>query len=393
MQKSFNQFIEFVKGIYPEYPDIIPLHDPRFIGNEEKYLLDCLKSNFVSSVGEYVGKFEKLCAEYTGSNYAVASVNGTAALHISLLLAGVKPGDEILTQPVTFIATANAISYTGALPTFIDVDMDTMGLSPGKLRDFLSSNTFKGKDNFTYNKKTKRRIFACLPMHSFGFPCKIDEILKICNEHNLVLIEDAAESLGSLYHEKHTGLYGKFSTLSFNGNKIITTGGGGMILTSDEYLAKKAKHLTTQAKVPHPWEYSHDEIGYNYRLINLSAALGCAQIEQLEHFVHEKRILSANYKTFFQQTDIQYFEEPANSRSNYWLNAVILKDRKERDDFLKFTNEHGVMTRPIWELLNKLPMFNTCDCSDLTNANWLADRVVNIPSSVPITDYYKNKNK
>ncbi len=391
MKIAFKEFVDFVKPLFSEYKMTIPLHDPRFIGNEKEYLLDCLDSNFVSSIGEYVSKFEKLCADYTGAEYAIATVNGTAALHISLILSGVKSGEEVITQPVTFIATANAIAYTGAHPVFTDVDKETMGLSPTKLYDFLKNNTFKGKDNFTYNKKTRRKISACLPMHSFGFPCKIDEIQDICDEFNLILIEDAAESLGSFYHNKHTGLFGKFATLSFNGNKIITTGGGGMILTSDEKLAKKAKHLTTQAKVQHPWEYAHDEVGYNYRLTNLSASLGCAQIENLEHFVTEKRILASKYKEFFKGSPIRYFEEPANCRSNYWLNAIVLKDRNERDEFLKFTNDNGVMTRPIWQLMNSLPMFEQCECSDLSNSIWLADRVVNIPSSVPIHDYYPKK--
>ncbi len=347
-----------------------------------------MKSNFVSSVGEYVGKFEKLCAEYTGSKYAVATVNGTAALHIALLLSKVDPGDEVITQSVTFIATANAITYTGASPVFIDVDLDTMGLSSAKLHEYLHHNTFIGKDGFTYNKITKRKIAACIPMHTFGFPCKIDEIREICRQFNIIVIEDAAESLGSFYQKKHTGLFGKLATLSFNGNKIITTGGGGMIITDDEVLAKKAKHLTTQAKIPHQWEYAHDETGYNYRLTNLNAALGCAQIENLEHFVNEKRILASKYKAFFLERDISFFNEPENSRSNFWLNAVVLKDREERDKFLKYTNENSIMTRPIWRLMNKLPMFAQCECADLTNSNWLESRIVNIPSSVPISNYY-----
>ena len=385
-----SDFISFVRETFLQPEGMIILHDPRFCGNERKYLLDAMDSNFVSSVGEYVNKFEKAVAEYTGAAFAVAAVNGTSALHISLLLSGVKPDEEVITQPVSFIATCNAISYCGAKPVFVDVDRDTMGLSPEKLAAFLKENSLRKADGFTYNNKTGKRFAAVVPMHTFGHPCRIDEIAGICAEYNIPLVEDAAESMGSFYKGRHTGLFGKFGAVSFNGNKIITTGGGGMILTNDEEKAKLAKHITTTAKVPHRWEYRHDYTAYNYRLTNLAAALGCGQIEQLEKFVLIKRELAEKYSAFCEKNGIAFNKEPENSRSNYWLNAVILNDRAERDEFLTYTNDHGVMTRPIWILNNKLDMYAGCQCADLTNAQWLEDRVVNIPSTVIVDNYYKN---
>lgn len=379
----YNKFVKFVKQLYNS-DEFIPLHEPRFWGNEKKYLKECIDSTFVSSVGKFVDLFEENIAKYTGSKYAIACVNGTAALHISLILSDVKQNDEVITQPLTFIATANAISYTGAKPVFIDVDKDKLSLSPEKLETFLSENTFLDDIGFCHNKKTDKKIKACIPMHTFGHPARIDEIKFICNKYHITLIEDAAESLGSYYKGQHTGTIGKFGTLSFNGNKTITTGGGGMLLTNDWELAKKAKHLTTQAKVPHKWEYVHDFIGYNYRLPNINAALGVAQLEQLPKFIEKKRQLAEKYQAFFKDTDINFISEPSNSKSNYWLNAVLLKNRAERDNFLKFTNENGVMTRPVWELMNKLVMFKNYQTENIENAEWLADRVVNIPSSVII---------
>lgn len=387
---NYEEIVSFIRSEFHESDGMIILHDPRFCGNERKYLLDAMDSNFVSSVGEYVNKFEKMVAEYTGSPYAVAAVNGTSALHISLLLSGVKADDEVITQPVSFIATCNAISYCGAKPVFIDVDRDTMGMSPEKLEDFLKNNSCRKADGFVYNNKTGRRFAAVVPMHTFGHPCRIDEIAAVCDKYNIALVEDAAESMGTFYKEKHTGCFGKFGAISFNGNKIITTGGGGMILTADEKLAKLAKHITTTAKVPHPWEYKHDYTAYNYRLTNLAAALGCGQIEQLEQFVVIKRELAKRYQTFFNKIGITFNVEPAYSRSNYWLMAIVLADRKERDEFLAYTNAHNVMTRPIWILNNKLDMYAGCQCGDLSNAQWLEDRVVNIPSSVIVSDYYKH---
>lgn len=388
--KNWSDFVSFVREIFEEPENMIILHDPRFIGNERKYLLDAMDSNFVSSVGEYVGKFEKAVADYTGSPFAVAAVNGTAALHISLLLAGVHAEEEVITQPISFIATCNAISYCGAKPVFVDVDKDTMGMSPEKLEDFLKNNSFKKADGFCYNNRTGRRFAAVVPMHTFGHPCRIDEIAAICERYNIVLVEDAAESMGSFYKGRHTGRFGKFGAISFNGNKIITTGGGGMILTADEEKAKLAKHITTTAKIPHRWEYRHDYIAYNYRLTNLAAALGCGQIEQLENFVKIKRELAERYIRFFAAKGIPFNREPADTRSNYWLNAVILRDRKERDEFLAYTNDNKVMTRPIWILNNKLDMYRGCECADLSNAQWLEDRVVNIPSTAFVKGYYAN---
>ena len=333
---------------------------------------------------------KKSIAGYTGSKYAVAAVNGTSALHICLLLAGVHSDEDVITQPVSFIATCNAISYCNAHQVFVDVDKDTMGLSPEKLDDFLKNNSFRKADGFTYNNKSGRRFAAIVPMHTFGHPCRIDEIAAVAKKYNIPLVEDAAESMGSFYKEKHTGLFGQFGAISFNGNKIITTGGGGMILTNDEEKAKLAKHITTTANIPHQWENRHDYTAYNYRLTNLAAALGCGQIEQLERFVQIKRALAAKYAAFFASIGISFHLEPKNARSNYWLNAVILNDRAERDEFLKYTNDNGVMSRPIWILNNKLDRYKGCQCADLSNAEWLEDRVVNIPSSVLIPNYYQN---
>ena len=379
--------IKFIRKVYNKPIGFIPLHEPIFGGNEKKYIMECIDSTFVSSVGKYVTQFEEMMAEYTGSKYAVATVNGTAALHIALLLSGVKENDEVITQPLTFVATANAISYTGAKPIFIDVDRNTMGLSPQSLKEWLKQSTIKRfnkttNQRETINKKTGKQISACIPMHTFGHPCRIDEIKTICDEYNISLIEDAAESLGSTYRGKHTGTFGLCGTLSFNGNKTITTGGGGMLITDDEELAIKAKHITTTAKVAHKWEYMHDVIGYNYRLTNLAAALGVAQMEQLPDFIKRKRELAKKYEIFFKDSGIEFVSEKKNTEANYWLNALILKDRKERDEFLEQTNEAGIMTRPIWELMNKLPMFKDYQCGDLSNSEFLEDRIVNIPSSV-----------
>ena len=372
--------VDFIKKTF-NTNEFIPLHEPRFIGNEKKYLNDCIDSTFVSSVGKYVDTFEKEFAKTVGSKYAIATVNGTAALHISLILANVKKDDEVITQPLTFIATCNAISYIGAKPIFVDVNLDTMGLSPESLKSFLEINC-EIVNNQCINKTTKKVIKACVPMHTFGHPCRIDEIKDICDSWNITLVEDAAESLGSFYKEKHTGTFGKVAAFSFNGNKIITSGGGGVIVTDDEAIAKRAKHITTTAKIPHPFEYVHDEIGYNYRLPNINAALLVAQLEQLTGFLEAKRNLSLKYKEFFSNNNINFIEEPKNSKSNYWLQVVLLKDKKQRDEFLEFTNKNGVMTRPIWKLMNELEMFKDCQKTDLNNSKYLEERVVNIPSSV-----------
>ena len=377
-----QNIIDFIQNTFST-KEFIPLHEPRFIGNEKKYLNDCIDSTFVSSVGKYVDTFEKEFALKVGSKYAVATVNGTAALHISLLLANVKSGDEVITQPLTFIATCNAISYIGAKPIFVDVDLDTMGLSPKSLREFLEVNC-EIIDNRCINKTTGKTIKACVPMHTFGHLCKIEEIKEICDAWNIVLVEDAAESLGSYYKNKHTGTFGKLGAFSFNGNKIITSGGGGVIVTDDEVLAKRAKHLTTTAKIPHPYEYVHDEIGYNYRMPNLNAALLVAQLEQLDKFLESKRELASVYEEFFKDTDISFIKEPKDSQSNYWLQAVMLENEDQRNEFLKFTNSKGIMTRPIWRLMNELEMFKDCQSTTLENSKYLEQRVVNIPSSVRI---------
>ena len=376
MQKT----VDFIKETF-KTQEFIPLHEPRFIGNEKKYLNDCIDSTFVSSVGKYVDTFEKEFAVSVGSKYAIATVNGTAALHISLILADVQKDDEVITQALTFIATCNAISYIGAKSIFVDVDLDTMGMSPKSLKEFLESNC-ELINNKCINETTKKIIKACVPMHTFGHPCRIDEIKEICDAWNITLVEDAAESLGSYYKEKHTGTFGKVGAFSFNGNKIITSGGGGVIVTDDETIAKRAKHITTTAKIPHPYEYVHDQIAYNYRLPNINAALLVAQLEQLDGFLKSKRELALKYKEFFSKEDINFIEELKDSRTNYWLQAVLLKDKNQRDEFLEFTNKNGVMTRPIWKLMNELKMFKDCQKDDLKNSKYLEERVVNIPSSV-----------
>ena len=376
----FNNVIEFIQDTY-SIKDFIPLHEPRFVGNEKKYLNECIDSTFVSSVGKYVGELEENIASYTGAKYAIATSNGTSALHISLLLANVGQSDEVITQPLTFIATCNAISYCGAQPIFIDVDKDTMGLSPSSLKYFFENNTTV-KNNQCINNKTSKVIKACMPMHTFGHPCRIDEIKEICDTYHVFLIEDAAESFGSLYKGKHTGTFGQMAAFSFNGNKVITSGGGGCIITDDKILAKKAKHLTTTAKVPHKWEFIHDMVGYNYRMPNLNAALAVAQLENIDDFINSKRKLASSYKEFFSTQEPTFFKEPEQSKSNYWLNTILLKNKDQRDKFLEETNSCGVMTRPIWTLMNQLPMFEHAQCDDLINSKWLNDRVVNIPSSV-----------
>ena len=372
--------VAFAKSIFGD--DFIPLHRPVFQGNERQYLIDCIDSNFVSSIGKKVTEFEEKVAEFTGSKYAIATVNGTAALHVAIELAGVKPGDEVISQALTFIATCNAINYAGAKPLFIDVDPDTMGLSPTALERFLEENTEK-RASGTFNKTSGNRISACVPMHTFGFPCRIAEIAAICAYWNIALIEDAAESLGSYVGNCHTGTFGAMATLSFNGNKVITTGGGGMIITDDAELAKKAKHITTTAKVPHPYEFVHDEIGYNYRMPNLNAALGCAQIERLDEFLAVKTQIAEQWHDFFYDRDIEFVRAINGNNANHWLNSIILDSKSDRDEFLKVTNKSGVMTRPIWTLMSKLAMFKDCQTDGLKNSLWLADRVVNIPSSIP----------
>jgi perosamine synthetase len=376
----FENVINLIQETY-KTKSFIPLHEPRFIGNEKKYLNECIDSTFVSSVGKFVDEFEEKIANYTGAKYAIATSNGTSALHISLLLADVDQNSEVITQPLTFVATCNAISYCGAQPIFIDVDKDTMGLSPSALKYFLENHATVKKQQ-CINNKTGKVIKACVPMHTFGHPCRIDEIKEICNKHHVFLIEDAAESVGSIYKGRHTGTFGQVGVMSFNGNKIITAGGGGCIVTNNKALAKKAKHLTTTAKVPHKWDFNHDMVGYNYRMPNLNAALLVAQLENLDNFISSKRKLANVYETFFNSTNYVFVKESMGSKSNYWLNAIILKDKQKRDEFLDETNSSGIMTRPIWTLMNKLPMFECAQCGNLKNSEWLEDHVVNIPNSV-----------
>lgn len=378
---DYSNIVDFIHDLYGT-KEFVPLSVPKFLGNEKKYLEECIDTTFVSSVGKFVDRFEVEMAKYTGAKKAVVCVSGTNALHMSLMLVGVERDDEVLTQALTFIATCNALSYIGAHPVFLDVDKTTMGLSPDAVKTWLVKNA-EIRNGQCYNKRTGRRVKACVPMHTFGHPVRIEELVNICAEWNIELVEDAAESIGSLYKGKHTGTFGKVGAISFNGNKTITTGGGGMMLFQDEELGKFAKHITTQAKVPHRWEFRHDYIGYNYRMPNINAALGCAQLENLDKFIENKRRTAEEYKSFFCQIpDIEFFFEPEHSYSNYWLNAILLPNKEEQQSFLQYTNDNGIMTRPIWELMNRLPMFEYCEMDDLTNTCMFADRVVNIPSSV-----------
>src|SRR6056297_2809662 len=385
MPISMTEFAEAVVGhvrtVYgPE--GFVPLHRPVFAGTERADLVDCIDSNFVSSVGEKVTEMERRVAEFAGARYGVAVANGTNALQVALRLVGVERDTEVLTQALTFVAGSNAIAYLGARPVFLDVDRETMGMSPDALRAFLDEFGER-HDGACFNRATGRRIAACQPMHTFGHPVRIDEVVEICDEWGIPVVEDAAESLGSWYRDRHTGTFGRIGVFSFNGNKIVTTGGGGMIVTDDPDLAAQAKHLTTTAKVDHAYEYVHDQLGYNFRMPNLNATLGCAQMAQLPGFLTAKRQIAEQYAGFCASHGLEFVHEPEHARSNYWLNAIILKDRAERDNFLKTTNDQGVMTRPIWRLMNELPMYADCQHDGLEVSKWLEERVVNLPSSVP----------
>jgi len=428
---NYQHIIDFIRSLYPNR-DFIPLHEPYFGGNEKKYLADCVDSTFVSSVGKYVDRFEEMIRDFTGAKYAIATVNGTAALHVALKLAGVEQGDLVITQPLTFIATCNAISYCGAEPVFVDIDRDTLGMSPESLEAWLAANTViedgvcfhkgvhelhelheleeqKGStqsDSLIQQRSTtasvqsrvpssdrqfleiseisgSKRISACVPMHTFGHPCRIDRIIEICNRYHIPVVEDSAESIGSYFKGQHTGTFGKLGILSFNGNKTITTGGGGMIITNDDELGPLAKYITTTAKKPHPWRFEHDMVGFNYRMPNVNAALGCAQMEGLKDILENKRNTAHAYRDFFSQVaEIEYIPEPSDTISNYWLNVILLKDLEEREAFLKQSNECKVMTRPAWILMNELKMFKGSLSSDISISREIADRLVNIPSSV-----------
>ena len=378
--KFVSSFVEQAKRIFGN--DFIPLHRPIFEGNERRYLVECIDSNFVSSVGEKVGEFEQRLAKFTGSKYAIATVNGTAALQVAIELAEVRPGDEVITQALTFIATCNAISYAGASPLFVDVDLDTMGLSPVALKSFLEENAEK-RVSGTFNKLSGKKISACVPMHTFGFPLRIAQIAAICTDWGITVIEDVAESLGSYVGQQHTGTFGAMGTFSFNGNKVITTGGGGAIITDDPELAKRAKHITTTAKVAHAYEFNHDCVGYNYRMPSINAVLGCAQLERLDEILVVKATVAYSWREFFHSFDVKFCESLDQTTANHWLNAIVLDSKQDRDQFLQVTNDSKVMTRPIWRLMSELNMFKHCQNDGLKNSLWLQDRVINIPSSVP----------
>jgi len=378
----FSDIIDLIKARFPTQ-DFIPLHEPVFNGNEKEYLLDTIDSTFVSSVGAYVDRFEKDIAAFTGTSKATAVVNGTAAIQVALRMIGVTQGDEVITQALTFVATTNAITYNNAKPVFVDVDLDTMGMSAQALKLFLEEFGEK-RENGCFNKSTGKRIAACLPMHTFGFMCRIDEIVDICKQWGIPVVEDAAEALGSLYKARSAGSFGEIAAFSFNGNKIITAGGGGVIVSYNKQWAEKAKYLTTTAKVPHKWEYIHDELGYNFRMPNINAALLCAQLEQFEKIKVSKKRLYEEYKEHFAKSSIKLKNIPRDTDWNYWLMSVELENKEERDAFLSSTNSNGIMTRPIWQLMYKLPMYKESQRGEQKNAEYLEERIVNIPSSARI---------
>ncbi|APL60406.1 LegC family aminotransferase [Escherichia coli] len=376
---NINSIIEFVRDVY-KTNEFIPLHAPVFDGNEKKYVLDTLESTFVSSVGKYVDDFERKMEAYTGTARAVATVNGTAALSAALYLAGVKRGDLVVTQALTFVATCNALYHLGAEPVFIDVSPVSLGLCPVALESWLSENT-ELTEHGCQHRTTHQIVRAVVPMHTFGHPVEMDELIAVCKKWRIVLVEDAAESLGSFYKGLHTGTLGEYGALSFNGNKIITTGGGGMVFCRASEEGVRAKHVTTTAKVPHPYEFYHDEPGFNYRMPNLNAALGCGQMERLDIFLKQKRTLAQRYQTFFEGSEFKFVKEPQYAQSNYWLNAVICENLDSRDAILAQMNEAKVMTRPIWKLMHRLPMFEHAMRDDLKNSEQIEARLVNLPSS------------
>ena len=380
---DIQSVLEALKRELPTGPGTVALHEPCFAGNELVYVKECIDTGWVSSVGKFVDRFEQQLAEYTGAKRAVAVVNGTAALHMCLLLAGVKPGDEVLIPALTFVATANAVAYCGATPHLVDSDLRTLGMDPEKLEVHLQTIADVRPDG-CWNRVTGRPIRVMVPMHTFGHPVDMDALADISARYRITLVEDAAESLGSFYRGRHTGNGGRISALSFNGNKVLTTGGGGAIITNDEDLGRQAKHLTTTARVSHPWELAHDQVGYNYRMPNINAALGCAQLEQLPVFLEQKRALAERYrKAFAGIKGITFFTEPENTRSNYWLNALVLDEAEagQRDELLELTNRNGIQTRPAWTLMHRLPMYRDCPAMDLSTAESIARRLINIPSS------------
>ncbi|WP_347174855.1 LegC family aminotransferase [Polaribacter uvawellassae] len=375
-----KEVVSFIRNKF-NTEDFIPLHAPTFGGNEKKYLEECIDSTFVSSVGAYVDLFEDIINKITKTKKSTAVVNGTAALQVALRLVGVEKDDEVITQALTFVATANAIAYNNAHPVFLDVDIDTMGLSPKAVKNFLEE-CGEVRENGCFNKKTGRKIAACMPMHTFGFPVHLNELIKVCKDWRIPIVEDAAESLGSEYRGEPTGGFGEVGAFSFNGNKIVTSGGGGVIVTKNIELGTKAKFLTTTAKKPHSYEYVHEELGYNFRMPNLNAALACAQLEQLSSFLSNKRSLAKDYESFFKAKGINFRTETEGTKANYWLMCIELNDIKEREQFLKSTNDSGVMTRPIWKLMYRLPMYKDCQRDSQKNAIYLEERIVNLPSGV-----------
>ncbi|NPA26722.1 MAG: LegC family aminotransferase [Chloroflexi bacterium] len=376
----FEPLIAFIRQQYPD-EDPIPLHVPRFAGREAEYLTETIRSTYVSYVGPFVREFERQFARYVAAEHAVAVVSGTAGLHLALLAVGVRPGDEVITQPLTFVATANAIRYVNAHPVFVDIDAETLGLSPDAVAAFLRAYALPRSDG-VYNRRTGRRIAACLPVHTFGHPMRITELVGLCREYGLPVVEDAAEALGSWYQGRHAGTFGRVGVFSFNGNKIVTTGGGGMIVTQDPALADRVRHLSTTAKVPHPYEYVHDEVGYNYRMPNVNAAVGLAQLEQLPRFLEDKRALAHAYRALAQQLGVGFVDEPPAARSNFWLNALLWDDEATRTAFLEYAHRRGVLARAAWRLMPDLPMYRACQTDGLPVARSLAPRLVNIPSSV-----------
>jgi aminotransferase in exopolysaccharide biosynthesis len=374
-----NAIVEFVRDTY-QTQDFIPLHAPAFNGNEKQYVLETIESTFVSSVGKFVDDFERHIEAYTGTAKAVATVNGTAALHAALYMAGVRPGDLVITQALTFVATCNALYHMGAEPVFVDVSSVSLGLCPKALAAYLDEFAELTEQGCVH-KQTRQAIRAVVPMHTFGHPVELDELIAVCQKWQIALVEDAAESLGSFYKGRHTGTLGDFGAVSFNGNKIITTGGGGMVLCKDAKSGAHTKHVTTTAKVPHPFEFYHDEPGFNYRMPNLNAALGCAQMEVLDSYLAQKRVLADKYQALFAGSEYQFVTEPEYAQSNYWLNAIICPDAAARDALLKQTNDAGVMTRPIWQLMHRLPMFANAKRGDLTQSEYIEARLVNLPSS------------
>ncbi|HEF2934735.1 TPA: aminotransferase LegC [Campylobacter jejuni] len=378
----FEKEISFIKSLFNK--ENIALHEPCFIGNEKKYLLECIDSGFVSSVGEFVTRFEEALKEKTKARFVIATNTGTAALHIALLANGIDENCEVITQSISFVATANAIAYTGAKPVFLDIDENTLSLSPKALEHFLENQTYQ-KDNLNYNKTTHKLIKACVIMHTFGLSAHIKAIKELCEKYHILLIEDAAEALGSTYENKTLGTFGKCGILSFNGNKIITGGCGGAILSDDENLAKLARHLSTTAKIPHPYEYDHDRIAYNYRLCNINAAILLAGLENLELFLENKRELAKIYKDFFKNHDkCKFIDEKSNEKSNFWLNTLLFKNENLRNIFLEECLKNNIFVRPVWKSLPSLKAFQNCQSDDLLNTKNLEKRLVNLPSSVRI---------